>query len=129
MIVEFLRRTRELMKDDKIELKKSGTVSKWIPTDLLKFSHHMLYQPSTLALFGEIDPASLASDFRLFDKNVHYFVLPLPRFIYSWFLSAELKARSFLDNSWLKNRDPPRASAFHRDRLELLLNNLEWISD
>ncbi len=42
--------------------------SKWISTGLLKFSHQMLYQPSTLALLGEIDPALLENDFSLFEQ-------------------------------------------------------------
>ena len=129
MVVEFVRRTRELMQNEKVALEKSGTPSKWISSGLLDFSHRMLYQPSTLALIGDIDPQSLESDFQAFDKKFHYFALPLPRWIYSWFFSRELKARSHLNNSWLKNRDPPHASEFHRDRLALFSNNSQWISD
>ena len=123
MIVEFVRRTRQLMNSDKAAFAKEGTTSQWISTGLLKLSHHMLYQPSTLALIGDIDPSSLESDFRLFDSKFHYYIIPFPRWISSLFLSRELAARSRLNNSWLKNRDPPGASQFHQDRLALLSNN------
>jgi cholesterol 7alpha-monooxygenase/oxysterol 7-alpha-hydroxylase len=129
MVVEFIRRTRESMKNDKAELEKNGTLFKWMPSGLLKFSHHMLYEPSTLALIGDINPASIESDFSLFDKNFHYFFLPLPHWIRSWFLLRELKARSRLNKLWIKNRDPPKSSEFHRDRVELLSSNSEWLSD
>ncbi len=129
MVVEFVRRMRELMKNEKTKFEKNGTVSKWTSSGLLGFSHRMLYQPSTLALIGEIDPVSLESDFNLFDKSFHYFYLPIPRLIRSYFLSRELKARSRLQNSWLKNRNPLKASQFHQDRLALLSNNSEWLLD
>ncbi|CAF1349986.1 unnamed protein product [Didymodactylos carnosus] len=129
MVVEFVRRTRKLMKNEKVALEKNGTVLNWISSGLLEFSHHMLYQPSTLALIGEIDPSSLENDFRVFDKSFHYFIIPFPRWVYSWFLPRELKARSRLNASWLKNRDPPHASEFHRDRLAHLSNNSHWLSN
>jgi cytochrome P450 len=51
------------------------------------------------------------------------------KWIYSWFFSRELQARSRLDELWLKNRDPPKASEFHRDRLALFSSNSQWLSD
>jgi cytochrome P450 len=117
------------MKNDKAELEKNGTLLKWIPSGLLKLSHHMVYQPSTLALMGDVDPASFESDFCLFDKSFHYFFLRLPHFIRSWFLLHELKARSRLDKLWLKNRDSPKTSEFHQDRVALFSSNSEWLSE
>ncbi len=78
IVVEFIHRMRELMKDEQIALEKDGMASKWISSSLLKFSHRMLYQPSTLALIGEINPASFENDFSLFDKKFHYFFIPFP---------------------------------------------------
>ena len=128
MVVEFVHRMRELMKNDKIALEKNGSTSDWTSTGLLKFSHRMLYQPSTLALIGDIDPAAIEKDFLLFDQHFHYFVVPLPRWIRSWFLSRELQARTHLAEAWLKNPNPPNASEFHLDRLAVCSNHLQWLS-
>ncbi len=78
LIIEFVRRIREQMQYEKAILKNNGTISEWISSGLLKFSHHMIYQPSALALFGEIEPLSIEDDFRLFDDNFHYFSANLP---------------------------------------------------
>jgi cytochrome P450 len=117
------------MKNEQEKLHKDGRTSEWISSDLLKFSHHMLYQPSTLALIGEIDPASLEKDFSLFDKSFHYFFIPFPDWFYPWFFSRELQARTRLNESWRKNQNPPTASEFHRARLALLDNNSSWLSE
>jgi hypothetical protein len=52
-------------------LEKNATISDWIPCGLLEFSHRIIFQPSTLALFGE-------KDFRLFDDNFHHFSAAFP---------------------------------------------------
>ncbi|UJR19250.1 hypothetical protein I4U23_022378 [Adineta vaga] len=128
MIVEFVRQIRELMHREKVTIENNGTISEWIPSGLLKFSHRMIFQPSTLALFGEINPLSLEDDFRLFDDKFHYFSAALPRWMYSWFFSKELKARSRLYNSWLEKLYPPRESEFIRARTTLFLANSEWLT-
>mgnify|MGYP001043158865 FL=1 len=128
IVAEFLNRIRQLMTNDKEEIEKNGDVSKWISCGLLELSHHMLYQPSTLALIGEINPASLENDFSTFDKNFHYFFIPFPQWIYSWFFSPVLQARTRLNESWLKNPEPLKASDFHRDRIALLSSYSQWIS-
>jgi cytochrome P450 len=129
MIAAFIQRARQLMKNDKAASEKDGVEPKWISTGILKFSHHMLYAPSTLALIGDIDPSALESDFHLFDNAFHFFVIPFPRWFSSWFLSREREARSRLNKSWLKNQDLPGASEFHRDRMALISNNSEWITE
>ena len=129
MVIEFVHRMRELMMNEKTALENHGSATKWMPSTLLELSHRMLYEPSTLALIGEIDPRSIESDFRLFDKKFHWFFMPLPRWVYTWFFSRELGARSRLINSWLKNRHPQHTSEFHRDRVTLFTNNSQWLSD
>jgi cytochrome P450 len=117
------------MQREKKTLENNGTISEWISSGLLEFSHRMIFQPSTLALFGEINPASLESDFRLFDDKFHYFSAALPRWVYSWFFSEELKARSRLNNSWLKNFHAPRESEYMKVRYALLFENSDWLSE
>ena len=124
IVAEFLNRMRQLMINDKTK----GNSSKWTSSGLLELSHHMLYEPSTLALIGEINPSSLENDFSTFDKKFHYFFLPFPQWIYSCFFSSVLQARSRLNESWIKNPNPPKASDFHRDRIALLSNNSQPIS-
>jgi oxysterol 7-alpha-hydroxylase len=129
MVVEFARGIRELMKEEKISIEKSDKTAEWIQSGLLELCHRMVYSSSTLALIGDINPTSLEKDFQLFDKKFHYFIAPLPRWVYSWFFPQELAARTRLNNSWLENRDPPGVSQFHRDRVELFTNNSQWVSD
>ena len=129
LVVEFIRRICDWIKNDKAALEKNGTLSEWKTCGLFEFSHRMIFQPSTLALFGEIDPASLERDFRLFDDNFHHFSAALPHWVYSWFFSAELKARSQLNNSWSKNPHPTRESEFIQVRKAHLLANADWISE
>ena len=112
-----------------MELEKKGTMSEWLSTGLFEFSHHMIYQPSTLSLIGDIDPGSLEKDFCLFDKNFHNFLFPLPHWFYSWFLSREIQARTRLNKSWLKNRDPRNPSKLHQARLTLLDNHSDWLTN
>jgi cytochrome P450 len=119
MVVEFVRRICDLMRCEKLTLQNSGKILEWIPSGLLEFSHRMIFEPSTLALFGEIDPLSLEKDFRLFDNNFHYFAASLPRWIYPCLFSRELKARSSLNDSWLKNQHPIRQSEFMQARRSL----------
>jgi hypothetical protein len=129
MIVEFVRQIRGLMQREKATLENNGTISEWISSGLLEFSHRMIFQPSTLALFGEMNPLSLESDFLLFDDKFHYFSAGLPRWMYSWFFSKETKARFRLNSSWLKNPHPPRESEFIRARATLSLKNSDWFSE
>ena len=117
------------MKNEKMELEKKGSTSDWISNGLLKFSHHMLYQPSTLALVGEIDLVSIEKDFILFDQKFHYFGVPMPRWIQSWVLSREVQARTNLAEIWLKNPNPPKASEFHLDQLAVCNSHSQWLSD
>lgn len=93
MDVEFVRRLRELMKNEKMALEKENSTSDWISNGLFEFSHRMLYQLSTLALIGEIDLTAIEKDFLLFDQKFYYFAVSLPRWIRSWLLSRELQAR------------------------------------
>jgi cytochrome P450 len=129
LIVGFVRRLHEQMQHEKATLENNGTISEWIPTGLLQFSHHMIFQPSTLALFGEVNPLSLESDFRLFDDKFHYFSSDLPSWIYSWFFSKELKARSRLNNSWVTNLHPPRETEFMQARKILFQDNSDWFPE
>jgi hypothetical protein len=117
------------MQCEKAILKNNGTISEWIPSGLLKFSHHMIYQPSTLALFGEIEPLSIEDDFRLLDDSFHYFSANLPRWVLSWFFSKELKARARLNNSWFKNIHPPGESGLMKARKTLFLENSDWFAE
>ncbi|UJR16912.1 hypothetical protein I4U23_003810 [Adineta vaga] len=129
MVVEFVRRMRNLMKTGKESFENNHSTSKWTSTGLLELSHRMLFQPSTLALFGDINTSVLEKHFRLFDDKFHYFYLPLPQWFYSGFLSKESNARSQLSQSWQYNLDPTNASMFYQDRLELYANHSEWLSD
>jgi cytochrome P450 len=129
MIVEFVRRLRDMMRTEKTTLQKSGTISDWIPSGLLEFSHRMIFQPSTLALYGEINPLSLEKDFRLFDDQFHYFSAAIPPWIFSLFFSKELKARSRLNSSWLKNLHPLRESEFMQARNTLFQENSDWFTE
>jgi len=128
LIVGFVRRLRESMKSEKAVLEKNGTLSEWISCGLLEFSHRMIFQPSTLALFGEINPRSLENDFRLFDDNFHHFSAAFPRWVYSWFFSEGLNARSRLNSSWLKNPQPSCESDFMQARRTYLVNT-DWLSE
>jgi hypothetical protein len=59
---------------------KNGTISEWASYGLLEFNHRMIFQPSTLALFGELEPPlSFENDFRLFNNNFHHFSAAPPR--------------------------------------------------
>jgi cytochrome P450 len=110
MIIEFVRRIRELMHSEKATLEKNGTASEWMPSGLLELSHRMLFHPSTQTLFGDIKTSSLESDFRLFDAKIHYFTLNIPHWLLSWLIPKELKARLRLNRFWLKNVHPSRES-------------------
>jgi len=129
MIVEFVRRLRELMQREKAILEKNGTVSEWISSGLLEFSHRMIFQPSTLALFGEINPLSIEDDFRLYDDNFHHFSAGHSRWVYLWFFSKPMKALSRLNSSWLKKLHPPCESEFIKARTTLFLDNSDWLSE
>lgn len=129
IVAEFLNRMRQLMRNDQMEIEKKNTSSKWISTGLLELSHHMLYQSSTLALIGEINPAALENDFNIFDKNFHYFFVPFPKWVYSYFFSSVLQARTRLNRSWLINPNPAKSSEFHQDRLALMSKNSDWLPE
>jgi hypothetical protein len=129
MVIEFVRRLHESMKNEKMILESNGTISNWISTGLLKFSYRMIFQPSIIALFGEINPSSLENDFRLFDDNFHHFSAALPHWVYSWFFSEELKARSRLNSSWLMNQHPLHESEYVQTRKACMLSNSNWLSE
>ena len=129
LIVEFLRRISDQMKDEKALLEKNGTLTEWKSSGLFELSHQMIYQSSTWALFGEIDVVALEKDFRLFDDNFHHFSAGLPHWIYSCFFSEELKARSRLNHSWSKNPHPKGESEFLQARKAHLLANSHFISE
>lgn len=129
LIVKFIRQIRELMKTEKVVLEKNGTLSEWISCGLLEFSHRMIFQPSTLTLFGEINPLSFEKEFLIFDNNFHHFSTALPRWIYSCFFSKELKARSKLNNSWLNNPNPLHESDLIQARKTHFLDNSDWLSE
>jgi hypothetical protein len=69
LVAKFIRRLYDWMKCEK----NNSNLSEWKTCDLFEFSHRMIFQSSTLTLFGEIDPVSLEKDFRLFDDNFHHF--------------------------------------------------------
>jgi len=129
MIIEFGRRLRESMKNEKVILETNGTISNWISTGLLKFSHRMIFQPSIFALFGEINPSSLENDFRLFDDSFHHFSAALPHWVYSWFFSQEMKARARLNSSWVINHHPLHESEYVQARKACMLSESNWLSE
>jgi cytochrome P450 len=123
-IVEFVRRLRELMQHEKSTLE-----SKWIPIGLLELSHRMIFQPSTLALFGEIDPLSLEKDFHILDDKIHCLGSHIPRQLSSWLFPKEFKARSRLNNSWLNDLHLSRESEFMQARRILFQENSDWLTE
>ncbi|CAF3241164.1 unnamed protein product [Rotaria sp. Silwood2] len=129
MVIEFAKRLRTLMIRERQAIKSSNTLSEWISTGLLALSHRMLFEPSTLALFGEVDPLSIEYDFDLFDSKIHYLTALLPLWVYSIFFRRVLQVRSRLNNSWLKKRHPPRESDFVRGRAIFILDHPESFSD
>jgi cytochrome P450 len=129
LIIEFVRRIREQMQREKETLKSNGTISEWIPNGLLELSHRMIFQPSTIALFGEIEPLSLEKDYQLFDNSFHYFYADIPRRLFAWLFPEELKARARLNASWFKNLHPPQESEFMQARKILFQDNSDWFSD
>jgi hypothetical protein len=129
MVVNFVRRLRELMQHEKSKLESNDSLSEWIPTGLLELSHRMIYQPSTLTLFGEIDPSSLEKDFQIFDNKIQYFDSHIPRRLFSWLLPKEFKARSRLNSSWLNDLDPPGESELMQARRILFKENLDWLTE
>ncbi|CAF3473304.1 unnamed protein product [Rotaria socialis] len=128
IIVEFVLNLRKLMMHERMALKNSKNLSEWISTDLITFSHRMLFEPSSLALFGEINPLSIENDFRLFDQKIHYFNALLPSWIYSFFFRRELQTRFRLNNSWFSKIHPLHESDFIKHRADLLLDHPEWYS-
>ena len=128
MIVEFVRRIRQLLHTEKATLKKNGAILEWIPSGLLALCHRMIFQPSTLALFGEIELDELENDFRLFDNKLHYFGAGIPRWLMLWLFPKEVQARSRLNSSWLKDPTPSRQSQLMEARQALFLDNSDWLS-
>lgn len=125
IILEFVRRLRELFHHEKVASKDNT----WIQSGLLQLSHRMIYQPSTLSLFGEIDTHSIEKDFQRFDSNFHYFYANIPSRIFSWVFPEELKARTKLNESWFNNLNPIRESDFVQARKMHLRDNLDWIPE
>jgi cytochrome P450 len=117
------------MQHEKSTLENNGTLSEWIPSGLLELSNRMVFQPSTLALFGDVDPPSIEKDFQLFDNSFHYFYADIPRRIFAWLFPEELKARARLNASWLKNLHPNGESELMQARKILFHDNAEWFSD
>lgn len=128
MIVEFTRRIRQQMQGEKATLKKNGTNSEWIPSGLLALSHRMIFQPSTLALFGEIELNDLEKNFCLFDDKFHIFAASIPRWLLSWLLPKEMNARSRMNNSWLEECTISYQSQLMEARKALFLDNSDWLS-
>ena len=128
LITEFVRRLRDQMYNENMRLNKIDNTSEWISVGLLELSHRLIFEPSTLALFGEINPASLENDFRLFDDNFHYFSSGFPNWVYSFFFSKEIQARHRLLESWSKNDQPLRESEFMQARRQLFDQHSHWFS-
>lgn len=128
VLTEFVRRLRDQMYDEKIKLKKTDHISEWMSIGLLELSRRLIFEPSTLALFGEIDPISLENDFRLFDDSFHYFSSGFPKWIYSFFFSKEIQARRRLIDSMLNNEQPLRESQFMQARKQLFDQHSYWLS-
>jgi len=95
---------------------------------ILELGRRMLYEPSSIALFGEIDPLSIEGDFRRFDSKLHLFAATFPSWIYSLFFRRELEARTRLNDSWLNKRHPTHESDFIRDRASFFFDHPEWFS-
>ena len=129
LIVEFSRRLCERLTNERMILENNDTLSQWQTCGLFELSHRMIYQPSTLALFGEIDATSIEKDFRLFDDSFHHFSAAFPRWIYTWFFSEELKARSRLNQSWSKNLHPKGESEFVQARKAHLFASTDLVSE
>ena len=128
MIIEFARRIRQLMQAEKTTLKTNGAILDWIPSGLLALSHRMIFQPSTQALFGEIELDELEQDFRVFDDTVHYFGLRIPRWLLSWVFPKTFQARSRITSVWMKDLTPPHQSQLIEARQAVFLENSDWLS-
>ena len=116
------------MRSEKKRIAINGNRSQWIKTGLFELSNSMIYRCSTLALFGEIDPISLENDFQLLDDSFQYFGARLPRWIYLFFFSKQLKARDRLINALSNTNPSSRESKFIRARKLMLEQNSDLLS-
>ncbi|CAF1047307.1 unnamed protein product [Didymodactylos carnosus] len=116
------------MQNEKATLVNDSIMCQWTQSGLLEFSHRMIFQPMTFALFGEIDPHSLETDFRLFDDKIHYFGAILPTWMYSWFFTKALTARTRLNSAWLAKLHPSQESELSHARTVLIQDNYNWLS-
>lgn len=128
LIGKFIRRLRDQMKNEKATLVNANITWQWTQCGLLEFSHRMIFQPLTFALFGEINPLSLDTDFRLFNDKIHYFGALLPAWMYSQFFTKALKARSRLNSAWLTKLHPSQESELSHARTTLIQDNYNWLS-
>ena len=128
LINEFVRHLHQQMLDEKMKLEKTNKTSEWISTGLLELSYRLIFESSTVALFGEVDPKSLEKDFHLFDDNFHYFSSGFPQWVYSLFFSKETRARQRLLNVWSTTEVPLRESEFIQARRQLFEQNSDWMS-
>lgn len=129
LIAGFIHRLRQSLQQEKVTLKSTSDTASWTKIGLLELSHRMIYQPSTLALFGEINPSSIEKDFQQFDEHFHYFYANIPGRIFSWLFPEALKARSRLNESWLKNFNPSRESEFMQARMTLFRDHADWLPE
>ena len=116
------------MQQERVTLKNNGTLSNWTTSGLLELSHRMIYQPSTHALFGQVNALSLENDFRLFDNNIHYHSVRIPRRLFSLLFPKQFARRSKLNSSWLEDLSPLQESQFMQARRALFLENNDWVT-
>ncbi|CAF1361830.1 unnamed protein product [Rotaria sordida] len=126
MVIKFVKHLKDVMQHDKKTLK-----FKWMKCGLLQLSHRILFEPSSLTIFGKINPSLLEKDFCLFDDNIHVFLALLPDWIYRYFFRNILKARSRLNNSWLKDINWHRIDEceFIQTRTDFIIDHPEWFSE
>jgi cytochrome P450 len=125
MVIKFVKHLKDVMRRDQMTLK-----SKWMRCGLLQLSHRVLFEPSLLTIFGKINSSLLEKDFCLFDDNIHVFLALLPNWIYRYFFQDILKARSRLNNSWLKgNWHRTDECDFIQSRTDFIVDHPEWFSE
>jgi cytochrome P450 len=103
--------------------------SQWIKSGLFQFSWNLLFHSITKTLFGDIQLESLRDNYRLFDSNIQFFFLLLPRWIYPLIFGNVLKCRSHLNKYWLNKIHENNESELIRDRTNLMIDNPEWFSE
>ncbi|CAF3185999.1 unnamed protein product, partial [Rotaria sp. Silwood2] len=102
MVIKFVKHLKDVMQHDKKNIK--------IQVDEMWF---------------------ITIKFCLFDDNIHVFLALLPDWIYRYFFRNILKARSRLNNSWLKDINWHRTDEceFIQTGTDFIIDHPEWFSE